>query len=282
MDRHLVVRYKLSGLRHRHNLGPGEGIMGRIHILCTTAAAMFGMAGLCTTAHAIQRFTQMHKMKCEACHSVIPKLNEFGAAFLAKGFALPLQGERDKPDDGTLPGTELPQTPSTRKGDASQHIPTTGRGEGTPVAETAPETGSAGKPLSDVPSPPPPYVPPTIVYQVPSLDGSIHYTDNPVRKGGLLLDKEPEPGPSVAEKGWKPSAPAGKSIRRMYDSQPADGGQDADETSHPRYGSYRECMEEQLEDESLPDSAQDMMESFRAAEQKCAPYQRGADRHGRK
>lgn len=41
-------------------------------------------------ARAIPLFAQRYQLKCEACHSVLPELNEFGLAFRAHGYQLPL------------------------------------------------------------------------------------------------------------------------------------------------------------------------------------------------
>src|SRR3984885_3768088 len=46
-------------------------------------------AGAPTAAQAIPLFAHQSGVMCEKCHSVIPHLNEFGAAFLAYGERLP-------------------------------------------------------------------------------------------------------------------------------------------------------------------------------------------------
>src|SRR5579883_2720065 len=50
------------------------------------------------TAVAIPVFAHQYGVTCEKCHSVIPHLNEFGAAFLASGYRIP----------GLEPGPALP------------------------------------------------------------------------------------------------------------------------------------------------------------------------------
>ena len=47
------------------------------------------MAGQPTTASAIPLFAHQYGVSCAKCHSVIPHLNQFGAAFLAYGERFP-------------------------------------------------------------------------------------------------------------------------------------------------------------------------------------------------
>src|SRR5579883_2623037 len=51
-----------------------------------------------TRAGAIPLFSHQYGVSCEKCHSVIPHLNEFGAAFLASGDRIP----------GVQPGSAFP------------------------------------------------------------------------------------------------------------------------------------------------------------------------------
>src|SRR5271156_4610816 len=47
------------------------------------------LAGSPAAARAIPLFAHQYGVTCEKCHSVIPHLNEFGAAFMAYGERLP-------------------------------------------------------------------------------------------------------------------------------------------------------------------------------------------------
>lgn len=48
------------------------------------------LAGSAHAASAMPIFAQRYMLRCDACHTVIPELNDFGNAFRARGYRLPL------------------------------------------------------------------------------------------------------------------------------------------------------------------------------------------------
>lgn len=251
--------------------------MGRLLILCTGMVAAIAVAGFSGNAYAIKSFSQKYQMKCEGCHSVVPKLNEFGAAFMAKGFVLPGQEKPEKQDVKELTTGERPREVSARKPEARGHgTETEGGEEGAASAGQNAGAGPVEPTAEDAATPAPAEMIPTVVYKVPSQDGSIYYTDNPTRRGSILLGQESDAGTTAETGGRKLLPPRKKPAGRLGPFlQPAGKETIADERKLERYRSYSECMERQLEDTPPPQDAQEIMDIFGAAEKKCAPYQTG-------
>jgi len=81
------------------------------------AVAAAGLSG--RNASAIPTFAHQYGVTCQKCHSVIPHLNEFGAAFLANGERIP----------GVQPGPAVPISGKLNLADSSQY-----QGPGLPKA----------------------------------------------------------------------------------------------------------------------------------------------------
>src|ERR1700734_3061814 len=77
-------------------------------LLLALAAAGFGRP---EGAVAIPLFAHQYEVTCEKCHSVIPHLNEFGAAFLANGYRIP----------GVQPGPAFPVSAKVNLVDSSEN-----------------------------------------------------------------------------------------------------------------------------------------------------------------
>lgn len=75
-------------------------------------------------AHAIPLFAHQYGVTCEKCHSVIPHLNEFGAAFLANGERFP----------GVSSGPAFPLSVKTNLVESSQYQGNGPDGKGLPKA----------------------------------------------------------------------------------------------------------------------------------------------------
>ncbi len=73
---------------------------------------------------AIPIFAHQYQVTCEKCHSVIPHLNEFGAAFLANGYRIP----------GVQPGPAFPLSSKVNLVDSSQNQGSGPNGAGLPKA----------------------------------------------------------------------------------------------------------------------------------------------------
>ena len=251
--------------------------MGRVSLLCTTMVTAITLTSFSGTAYAIKSFSQKYQMKCEGCHSTVPKLNEFGAAFMAKGFVLPGQEKPEKQDVKELTKGERTQETTARKAEV--------RGRGTETEAKEEGAVSADKNAGVAPlettaegtaAPAPAEMVPTVVYKVPSQDGSIYYTDNPTRRGSTLLGQETDAGTTAEAGSRKLLSPKKKTAGRVGPLILPAGREPMGEEPKPeKYRSYSECMERQLEDTPTPQDAQEIMDLFGAAEKKCAPYQTG-------
>jgi hypothetical protein len=76
------------------------------------------------TARAIPLFAHQYGVTCEKCHSVIPHLNAFGAAFLAYGYRMP----------GVTPGPAFPLSVKANLVDSSENQGSGPDGRGLPKA----------------------------------------------------------------------------------------------------------------------------------------------------
>ncbi len=75
-------------------------------------------------APAIPLFAHQYDVTCEKCHSVIPHLNEFGAAFMSNGYRIP----------GVQPGPAFPLSSKVNLVDSSQNQGSGPNGAGLPKA----------------------------------------------------------------------------------------------------------------------------------------------------
>ncbi|MBV8150748.1 MAG: hypothetical protein JOY59_04260, partial [Candidatus Eremiobacteraeota bacterium] len=73
---------------------------------------------------ALPIFARQYQVSCAKCHSVIPHLNEFGAAFLASGYRIP----------GLQPGPAFPLATKVNLSDSSQNQGNGPDGAGLPKA----------------------------------------------------------------------------------------------------------------------------------------------------
>jgi hypothetical protein len=64
-------------------------MIARFATAALAGAAAFGLAALPRTAMAIPYFAHEYGLTCQKCHSVIPRLNEFGLSFMDHGYSLP-------------------------------------------------------------------------------------------------------------------------------------------------------------------------------------------------
>ena len=88
-------------------------------------AVLLGIAAFVPLrTEAIPLFARQYGVSCQKCHSVIPHLNEFGAAFLAYGDRLP----------GVKPGPTFPLAVKVNAVDSSENQGAGPNGEGLPKA----------------------------------------------------------------------------------------------------------------------------------------------------
>ena len=77
-----------------------------------------------TPGTAIPIFSHQYDVTCSKCHSVIPHLNEFGAAFMASGYRIP----------GVKPGPAFPVSAKVNLVDSSENQGEGPDGAGLPKA----------------------------------------------------------------------------------------------------------------------------------------------------
>lgn len=84
------------------------------------------LAGLSVSlpVQAIPLFAHQYDVTCDKCHSVIPHLNEFGAAFMASGYRIP----------GVQPGPAFPLSAKANLVDSSENQGSGPDGQGLPKA----------------------------------------------------------------------------------------------------------------------------------------------------
>lgn len=94
-------------------------------VLIVAAVAALAVAGMRQPrAVAIPVFAHQYGVTCEKCHSVIPHLNEFGAAFMASGYRIP----------GLQPGPAVPVAAKVNLVDSSMNQGEGPNGAGLPKA----------------------------------------------------------------------------------------------------------------------------------------------------
>ena len=95
-----------------------------LRALLTSVALALASAALAAPAQAIPIFAHQYGVSCRKCHTVIPHLTEFGAAFLAAGERIP----------GVQPGDAVPFAVKVNLVDSSQNQGSGPNGAGLPKA----------------------------------------------------------------------------------------------------------------------------------------------------
>ena len=104
-----------------------KGRLGSFGLVLPTGGLLLAWAALAAKpepAPAIPVFAHQYEVTCDKCHSVIPHLNEFGAAFMANGYRIP----------GVKPGPAFPISAKTNLVDSSQNQGDGPNGAGLPKA----------------------------------------------------------------------------------------------------------------------------------------------------
>lgn len=213
-------------------------------------------------AHAVTAFSRALNLKCDACHKAkIPELNEFGIGFYQNGFSLLTKNDVQTatakisvPGPGQAPRM-LTETGKAKSGDDLSPASPVGGGQKVTgeVTEPAAVENAAKEPS-----------PSTVVYRSRGRDGSVLFTDNPYRRDSRDATAVQVKSPKrLAAKKLKQSSPSLDAGRRKSVTTVA---------KVERFRSYEECMERQFLDVPSPLTAQDAMNLFTAAEQKCSAY----------
>lgn len=99
--------------------------LGKPHYaLCGMFAALALGLAAGRPAEAIPLFAHQYGVTCEKCHTVIPHLNDFGAAFMASGYRIP----------GVQPGPAVPLSAKLNLVDSSENQGPGPNGSGLPKA----------------------------------------------------------------------------------------------------------------------------------------------------
>lgn len=258
-----TVRFFLGERSDKMLDADGERKMRPFVVLLLLIVVMLVCGPFLGTAHAMAGFSRKYGMKCGSCHRQrIPELNDFGVAFYKNGFVLP--GQDDAAKKGAANSGVAPKVAGDESNRSGQGAVKPSASQGS-VRRTS--TSDAGDDEEEEekeeekeegkPSPPP-----TVVYRLPSQDGSVYFTDNPVRKGTL---------PPAEKKQWRRrSAPTGSVSRPA--KQPEKQSSGSVPASRERFRSYEECMERSLINDPSPISAEEIMDRLAAAEKRCSPY----------
>jgi hypothetical protein len=104
----------------RGRFGPLQAVLPLGAVLLAWSA----LASRPAPTGAIPIFAHQYEVTCDKCHSVIPHLNEFGAAFMANGYRIP----------GVKPGPAFPISAKVNLVDSSEYQGSGPNGEGLPKA----------------------------------------------------------------------------------------------------------------------------------------------------
>lgn len=236
--------------------------MNRYQIPLLIGVAMTALVGSGSPAGAMSAYSRIYKMECSECHTKnVPELNDFGIEFYKNRLVIPGK------DKGGAPAAAL----GAGSG-AAQEKPVSG------MESTAPRTpavagdtdGDDGENEEQKPVEEPP---PTVVYRVKSADGSVFFTDNPLRKGSASLEQgkgAKKPAAARPPRDAVPSVVKRKARPQLSPDFRGAGKVAAAVTE--RYRSYEECMERTLVRTDAPGSAQEVMDLITAAEKKCSAF----------
>jgi hypothetical protein len=78
---------------------PGITVRTRAHQLIFTIITIGGAVGISTPAQALPMFARKFDLPCSKCHTMIPRLTNFGYEFYKAGFRLP--GKQPHPTNFT-------------------------------------------------------------------------------------------------------------------------------------------------------------------------------------
>ncbi|GLI38764.1 cytochrome C [Geobacter hydrogenophilus] len=234
--------------------------MNRYLTLWLFGMAMVALLGSGSPAGAMSAYSRIYKMECSACHTKnVPELNDFGIEFYKNRLVIPGKDKGGKPAD--VQGTAAGGTAAKPASGAESTAPRTSA-----VAEenVSGEGAEEQKPVEEPP--------PTVVYRVKSADGSVFFTDNPLRKGGAPPEQGVR-GKRHAARTRKVAVQSGvKRNERPHSAAESSGAGRVAAVVKEHYRSYEECMERSLVGSAAPGSAQEMMEFLTAVEKKCAAF----------
>lgn len=224
-----------------------------------TAVVAFQCFG--SPVFAMSAYSRIYKMECSECHTKsIPELNDFGIEFYKNRLVIPGKDKSGKPADAQGAAGEVAAKPASGMESTAPRTPAgTAETEGAEVAE------EEQKPVEEPP--------PTVVYRVKSADGSVFFTDNPLRKRGAPQERVHGRGKSAVTRTRKVVEQT--EVKRKGDLRAASESrvtQKVAAVARERYRSYEECMERILVGNSTPGSAQEMMDLITAAEKKCSAF----------
>lgn len=231
--------------------------MNRYLTLWLIGAAMVAFLGAGSPARAMSAYSRIYKMECSECHTKnVPELNDFGIEFYKNRLVIP--GKEGAGKTATLPVKTAEGAPAKPVSGAEV------KSDGKPALAG----GTDGENVAEEERKPVEEPPPTVVYRVKSADGSVIFTDNPLRKGA-----SPEQGLGTGKpasaRAKRVTVPSG--VKRKERQHTVDESRVA-AVAKERYRSYEECMERTLVGSAAPGTAQEMMEFLTTAEKKCSTF----------
>lgn len=236
--------------------------MNRYLIPLLIGVATAVLVGYGSPAGAMSAYSRIYKMECSECHTKnVPELNDFGIEFYKNRLVIPGKDKGGAP--AAAPGAGSGAAPEKPASGMERPAPRT------PAAAGAPD-GDDGENEEQKPAEEPP---PTVVYRVKSADGSVFFTDNPLRKGSASREQG---GRAEKPASARPPRDAAPSVvkRKARPAPPSDsrGAGKVAAAVTERYRSYEECMERTLVRTDAPGSAQEVMDLITAAERKCMAF----------
>ncbi|CAG0934305.1 hypothetical protein RHDC3_02879 [Rhodocyclaceae bacterium] len=241
--------------------------MNRYLTLWLIGAAMVAFLGAGSPAGAMSAYSRIYKMECSECHTKsIPELNDFGIEFYKNRLVIP-----GKEGSGTPASDQAPKGEATAEGTPDK---TAVKGPAKVPAKSPAADGKESGEEAEEEQKPVEEPPPTVVYRVKSADGSVFFTDNPLRKGGEPAEQARGAGKTVTRRARRAGVQHG--VKQSERVQPAIESRVTDRAVAPvvaeRYPSYEECMERVMVRASSPGSAQEMMDFIMGAEKKCGAF----------
>ncbi len=233
--------------------------MNRYLTLWLFGMTMVALLGFGSPAGAMSAYSRIYKMECSECHTKnVPELNDFGIEFYKNRLVIP--GKEKSGKSANVQGTAAGGAAAKPASGAESTAPAT-------PAVAATDGGEGAEEQKPVEEPPP-----TVVYRVKSADGSVFFTDNPLRKGGAPQEQG-ERAIRPAARTRKVAVPSGvKRKERQHTAAESPGAGRVAAVAKERYRSYEECMERTLVGSAAPGSAQEMMEFLTAVEKKCSAF----------
>lgn len=240
--------------------------------LCTVAGTFFA-ALLGVDVYAMSAFSGKYNMECKACHTKVPELNKFGLAFMKNDFKIP--GKESTPKD------EKPQISSKGLNDPTQDA---SEGKAHALTGTGSDSSSEKTPVADGDKKKQTALPadaeqqaPVEIYRWVKKDGSMFFTDNPLRKPADTEERKQRVVRTrvARQAAGKTSVRLARGPRQALKKESRKMNVASAEKPKVSYRTFPECMEKVLLQRPAPENAQVAMEIFVETERACVQFKSG-------